>query len=783
MAGTAKKKPVRRKKTAKKGSKPAGRRWLFPGRVWLKLLFVGCVVVALGLIYLDARVKHKFAGKKWALPALVYARPLELYPGLELSSWDFEQELRGLGYQFGSTVNIPGSVSRQGHGYRLHTRGFRFWDGEEPPRKIHLGFSNGRVSDLRDQDGSSLNLLRLEPLHIGGIYPRHNEDRILVRLQDVPQQLIDGLISVEDREFYQHWGLSPRSIARAFVANLRSGAVVQGGSTLTQQLVKNFFLTRERSITRKLTEAVMSILLELHFSKQEILEAYLNEVYLGQDGHRAIHGFGLASQYYFKRPLGELETHQVALLVALVKGPSWYDPWRYPQRARDRRNLVLEILSQEGVLSEDEALFASVQGLGIVAKRGAGSSVYPAYLDLVRRQLRRDYSDEDLSSQGLRIFTALDPRVQRQAELSLQRTIGELEKWHGLAAAKPPLEGAVIVAQVDSGEVQAVVGGRNPHYAGFNRALDAVRPVGSLIKPAVYLTALQQSHTYNLASLLDDAEISIRQPGKPDWQPRNYDRKSHGLVPMHRALSRSYNQSTARLGMELGLEDVATTVSRLGVSRNVPRVPAMLLGSVELSPLEVATMYQTIAARGFSTPLRAIREVLDSDGRPLSRYPYKVEQLFSPDAMHLLHYALQEVTREGTGKGVYRKLPASFAVAGKTGTTNELRDSWFAGFSGDLLAVTWLGRDDNSATPFTGASGALRVWADVMAGASRQPLEYRPPESIIHLWVDEATGMRSEEGCLGARYLPFIKGSEPLHSVACTGRQRGLGDWLKSLVE
>jgi penicillin-binding protein 1B len=783
MAGKTKKKRRNNKTASKKGKNSSIKSRILPRFFVAKLIMVIGVLLAGGLIYLDALVKHKFSGKKWALPALVYARPLELYPGLGLSQYDFEQELRSLGYRFTHDDRTPGSVARSGQEYFIHTRGFRFWDGEEAAQRIRLRFAGNQVARLQTHDGQQVPLLRLEPLHIGGIYPKHNEDRILVRLQDVPQQLLDSLITVEDRYFYQHIGLSPKSIARAFIANVRSGSVVQGGSTLTQQLVKNFFLTRERSISRKLIEAVMSLLLEIHFSKQEILEAYLNEVYLGQDGHRAIHGFGLASQYYFKRPLAELATHQVALLVALVKGPSWYDPWRYPQRALERRNLVLELLKNEGLLAEDEALFASVQSLGIVAKRGAGSSVYPAYLDLVRRQLRRDYSNEDLSSEGLRIFTALDPRVQRQAEQSLQRTVGQLEKWHGLDKKQNPLEGAVIVAQVDSGEIQAVVGGRKAHYAGFNRALDAVRPIGSLVKPAVYLAALQKPGQYTLASLLSDEELVVEQRGMPAWQPRNYDRKSHGQVPLHRALSRSYNQATARLGMQLGLDTVMDTIARLGIARDVPQVPAVLLGSIELSPLEVAAMYQTIAARGFSTPLRAIRDVLDSEGRQLSRYPYKVEQLFPEEAMHLLHYGLQEVTREGTGKNVYQKLPASFAVAGKTGTTNELRDSWFAGFSGDLLAVTWLGRDNNSTTPFTGASGALRVWADLMAGVSTQALEYRPPASIVHLWVDEATGLRSEEGCLGARYLPFIKGSEPSGLAACVGRQRGLGDWLKSLIE
>jgi len=776
----------KRKKTRKKNT-PKRRFWRPSGRLLVKLFLALVVLLLAGVVYLDATVKHKFAGKKWALPALVYARPLELYKGMQLTRYQLEQELKALGYQFEGAAKRPGTVLRRTDSYDIHSRGFQFTDGFEPARHFRLRISNGVVKDLTGLDGKPLSLLRLEPLHIGGIYPKHNEDRLLVRLQDVPPELLDGLISVEDRDFYQHSGVSVRSIARAFLANVRSGSVVQGGSTLTQQLVKNFFLTRERSLSRKVWEAIMSLLLEAHFSKAEILEAYLNEVYLGQDGHRAIHGFGLASEYYFNQPLAELQFHQVALLIAIVKGPTYYDPWRYPERAIDRRNLVLGMLGARGQLTENQTKKESMKALGVGIERGSGRGAHPAYLDLVRRQLRRDYSNEDLSSEGLQIFTALDPIVQRQAEQSLQTTLSGLEQWHQLSKGKEPnkkvspLEAAMVVTQVDNGEVLAVVGGSKPHYAGFNRALDAVRPIGSLIKPAVFLAALSQPDAYTLASLVKDERFTVEISGQPPWQPRNFDRKNHGEVTLHSALSHSYNQATARLGMEIGLETVLDSVKKMGVSRSIPKVPAILLGSVELSPVEVATMYQTITANGFATPLRAIRAVLDSEGKPLSRYPFTVKQQFSAEAMHLLHYSLQEVMREGTGKTAYRKLPPDFAVAGKTGTTNDLRDSWFAGFAGDLSTVVWVGRDDNGTTPFTGAGGALRIWADFMAAASQRSLEYIPPERIEHYWVDEATGLLSKENCKNVRYLPFIAGSAPTQKAHCVKRLDSVVDWFDQL--
>jgi len=732
-----------------------------------RLCLVALVLGGGVLIYLDAYIQREFSGKKWAVPALVYGRALELYAGAPLSREQLLTELSALGYRHTLSDRRPGSFSTQGELVSIHTRGFHFWDGDEPRRRLRVRFGADSIASLADERGGSLAITRLEPVHIGGIYPAHNEDRILVRLADVPPFLIDTLVAVEDRDYFGHHGISLRGIARALWVNLRSGSVEQGGSTLTQQLVKNYFLTRERSLVRKAAEAVMAILLEFHYSKEEILEAYLNEIYLGQDGHRAIHGFGLASQYYFNRPLTELDGNQIALLVAMVRGPSYYDPWRHPERARERRDRVLNETVEAGKLDPEVAVKLAALPLAVGDRAESRSRFYPAYLDLVRRQLRRDYSDEDLSSEGLQIFTGLDPIVQRTAEASLRDTLERIERDYA-ARGKPVqgLEGAVIVTRVDSGEVLAVVGGRRSRYAGFNRALDAARPVGSLMKPAVYLSALQGGK-YTLLSALDDGPVTYKGANRQVWSPRNYDRKDHGMVRLYRALAESYNQATARLGLELGVSRVVATIRRLGVQREVPEVPAIFLGAVSLTPLEVAGMYQTIASGGFSTPLRAIREVLDADGRPLTRYPVAVDQTLSQAAIYLLEYALRAVVREGTATAAYRRLPAGFAVAGKTGTTDDQRDSWFAGYAGDLLAVVWVGRDDNGTTPLTGSTGALPVWATLMAGASRVPLRSTVPEGVVEAWVDDAGGGLSAQGCPGARKMPFLVGTEPRYAAPC----------------
>ena len=530
-------------------------------------------------------------------------------------------------------------------------------------------------------------------------------------------------------------------------------------------------------MVRKLTELVMAILLDLHYDKDRILESYINEVYLGQEGPRAVHGFALAAQHYFAMPLEHLELHQQALLIGMIKGPSLYNPERNPQRARERRNVVLGAMAEQGVITPEQAAQARAKPLGLDEQdRLRGSA--PAFLDLVRRQLRRDYREEDLTSKGLSIFTSFDPLLQRQLENSTQDVMNQLD-------ASGKLQSATIVTRFDTGEVAALVGGRRMRFAGFNRALDARRSAGSLLKSAVYLAALDQPKKFTLATVLSDTPITVKSAGAKPWQPQNFDREAHGDVLLYQALAQSYNLASARLGMQLGVDKVVAMLARLGVTDGVPRVPAVILGAGDYTPMEMATMYQTIAAGGFQMPMRSIREITDANGEPLKRYPLEYDRTVSLQSMHLLHFALRAVVREGTGRGVYRYLPAGFAVAGKTGTTNDGRDSWFAGFSGDLLAVTWVGRDDNAATGLTGGSGALKVWAKFMAGASRQSLDYRMPDGIETHWIDDRNGYLTGEGCPNSRMLPFVAGSEPQQRTPCAPRATGSGvkDWFESLFE
>lgn len=765
------------RRPASRSRRKSSRKSFLP-RLLAVVLLVLVVAGGVGLVLLDTFVRSKFEGVKWALPAHVYSRSLEIFEGLPLRQEQLRWELDKLGYRVVPRVSGPGQYSVNGPRMDLYTRPFRFADADEPGRAVTLGFSGGRVSSLIGAGGQG-SLVRLEPLLIGGIYPDHLEDRVLVRLDEVPVHLTEGLIAVEDQDFYLHMGVSPKSILRALFSNIRAGATVQGGSTITQQLVKNFYLTQERSLARKAMEAVMAILLEVHYSKAQILEAYLNEVYLGQAGKRAIHGFGMASQHLFRQPLGELELHQLALMVGMVKGASYYDPWRNPERATARRNLVIDVMAGQGLISTGVAAAAKGRGLDIAAQPGTSTNPYPDYLQLVREQLAQDYRQEDLQSAGLRVFTHLDPQVQHQVQKSVATVVDNLEKGYRLPAGQ--LQAASLVVRTGTAEVLALVGSRKAGFVGFNRAVDARRQVGSTIKPAVYLAALQQPQRYTLGTLVDDAPLSIKSGGKL-WQPQNYERESHGLVPLYQALGHSYNQATARLGLDIGLNRVADTIRGLGYGGTLEEVPALLLGAVAMSPYEVAGMYHTIAAEGFYSPLRTINAVYTAEHEPLKRYPFATEQRFSAEVMHLVHYALQVVMREGTGKTAYRRIPESVTLAGKTGTTNDQRDSWFAGFADNYVGVVWIGRDDNGKMPLTGGSGALQVWSDIMAGLNVGSIPFVKPEGVEYYWVEPATQSLSREGCAGARYLPYLLGSEPKNRSTCFQNPgQEVIDWFKEL--
>ncbi|MDD2816344.1 MAG: penicillin-binding protein 1B [Thiotrichaceae bacterium] len=764
MVSKRKKLPTRSRQTpASSGRSPASHsriRGAFRFLVtkwWLLVLLVLMIPVGIHISVLDARVREQFEGKRWELPARVYARPLELYSGMGITPENLTIELSALGYRESGELYNQGEFQRKDNELYIKTREFKFWDASEPSRMVRVRFQGETVQSVTEvQTNRNLALVRLEPKIIGKIYPNDNEDRVLVSLKEVPQSLINALLAMEDRGFFEHYGVSVKGLIRASMANLQAGELVQGGSTITQQLVKNLFLSPERTFDRKINEAAMALLLEWHYSKEEILEAYLNEIYLGQDGNRSIHGMGMAAWFYFNRPIEELSLSETALLISLVRAASHYNPRKHPERALSRRNLVLDSMVAQGFLNYEEATRAKESPLGISEESTDTASPYPAFLDLVRRQLRQDYREEDLRSSGLQIFTTLDPYLQNQAERSMANGLKKLEKSTG----RRNLQGAMVVTNTESGEVLSIVNGKNPRYAGFNRPLDAVRQIGSLVKPSIYLTALQNQR-YSLMSVLDDTPYEWRDKYGKVWSPNNYDNRSHGRVRLHRALANSYNLATVRLGMELGLSKVIETLRKLGIDREFPVFPSMLLGSLGLTPFEVTQMYQTIATGGYRVPLRSIRNVLTHDGKPLERYGLNIEKRFDAAPVFLLNHALQEAVRFGTGRHVAKTyLADDMIVAGKTGTSNDLRDSWFAGFGSDILTVTWLGRDDNKPVGLSGGSGAMYVWGNFVQAVRPKSLAPVPPDHVQWRWVDYNSGNAVNKGGPNAIKMPFIAGTD-----------------------
>ena len=742
----------------------------------LGLLFaVGLGIYALSL---DGTVREKFEGKRWAIPAKVYSRPLELYTGAAVSKSDVLAELKLLHYRAQSSYDSPGVYSEKNNELYIYTRGFVFSDDTEKSQVLKLQFQGNVLTDLASTQQNNKGIVRLEPLVVGGIYPKQNEDRVLMQLKEAPKYLEQALLATEDKNFYHHFGVSIRGTLRAIFVNLTSGELRQGGSTLTQQLVKNFYLTDERSLKRKVNEALMAILLEWHYDKKEILETYLNEVNIGQNGNRSINGFGLAAQFYFGQPISQLSMHQVALLVGLVKGPSFYNPWRNPERALERRNVVLANLLNDKHISQSQFEKAKAKPLGILKTPTAGLSVYPAFLDVVRRQLKQEYKEDDLSSSGLRIFTTLDPRVQNSAQLSFNNQVNQLKARNGSRLAN--LQGSVVVANPENGELLAVIGGYG-NFTGFNRALDASRQVGSLLKPAVYLTALATGQ-YSLLSPIDDSAVQVASQGGDIWTPENYDHQDHGLVPLYDALAHSYNQATIRLGMTVGVPEVIDTLKKLGVTQDMPNYPSLLLGTVNMSPMEVLRLYQPFATNGFQTSPRSIREVVDAKGNRLTRYGLEVKQVYDPAALYLINYAMQQTMRSGTGAAAYARLPQNLVMAGKTGTTNDMRDAWFAGYTGNYLAVVWLGNDDNKATGLSGASGALPIWVDLMSRLKPTSLEPVQPDNVQWQWIDKMSGQLSAEGCDGAMYVPYLTNSIPVDKVPCAAEKDVLNDPINTVV-
>ena len=722
---------------------------------YLSLIIFSVISIAYVSI-LDSKVVNKLDGVLWTVPAKVYARPLELAEGGKINVDVLKKELEILSYELIKGIpDTPGEFSQSQRSVNIFIRGF----GSQEPGLYRLKIENDKIDSIKRKDGISIDLIQLEPLSIGGMFPSHLQDRILLNFSQVPKDLEEMILVVEDRNFYSHKGISLRSIMRAFIKNTRALGIEEGGSTITQQLAKSLFFSPEQTIKRKIKEAIAALLIEIHYSKQEILLAYINDVFIAQSGRRAIHGFGLASQFFFGTDLKNLSLDQKALLVGMLKGPSLYSPINNPDRAKTRRDLVLSLIKNDSLITEEEYLDLKGRSLKVIPPSFKSLSKYPAFNDIVTLDLRKNFDDSDLRTKGLKIITNLDPVVQDYLEESIKDTKLQLKRRYG--SQLNGLEGAGIVIDSFSGEVVAAIGSTKPNNYGFNRAINAVRPIGSLVKPFIYLSALQHYSKYNLSTLLDDSKLSVSLPGGKLWEPNNFDKKFHGNIPLHVALSESYNVATTRLGMDLGYSVVQETFTKLGIKKKIPKYPSIFVGSFEMTPLEVIQAYQTIASEGFYSPLNSIRTVESSEDVLSLSYPYKVEQRFRPEPIYLLKFVLKQTFISGTARGFSSRVIEKWKTGGKTGTSDDQRDSWFVGYAGNYLMVVWLGFDDNRKSPLTGRTGALQVWKNFMSRLDPIAYEVRKPSRIRYEWVDTKDGLLSGERCKGSILIPFVEGTEP----------------------
>ncbi len=777
----------------------------------VSMLSVTLIAIVLGigfwLFQLNQDIVDRLQGRRFLPPVEFLAAPEKFFRNQKLVDRQLESTLLRLGFrqkpegqnlgprEF-QELNLENCKSYIQSGYRdLANRciGFRLsqahgneTDSVEPKMVVVVSTINNQILDIRlfddtsgkestssdaeslDDEGS-LETITLEPELFAQFYGDKPILRQVVQLSDSPPACLNAILAIEDAQFLDHRGVSVTGLVRAFLKNLISGRLRQGGSTITQQLVKNYFLTSERTLSRKIKELAMAVILEHHATKDDILETYINEIYMGQNGPFEVRGFGSASEHYFNRPLAELSLGECALLAAIVNSPGRFNPFTRPQDSKDRRNRVLDRMEELKLITSSQSQAAKQNPLPKEPLR-ALTEPAPFFVEAVRKELSRmNIGLQD----GARIFTTLNLRAQEAARASVQRGIEGLEKTNkklkDLAAQGKRLEGALIAADPISGEVQAIIGGRQYKVSQFNRALQSKRQVGSLMKPIIYLTALEREDAdgkpYSPITLVSDEPFTHKYEGQT-WTPRNYDRKHYGMVPFYFALKNSLNAATARLALDVGLEHVIDNARKLGIQSPLKALPSLALGAFEMTPLEILQVYSTFATLGTQAPLHYIKSVESLSGEVIFETETRAQELFSPPAVASLVGMMKQTMISGTGR-FSRTLGFTHPAAGKTGTTNDTKDAWFAGFTPLHTAVVWVGYDDGTNTGLTGTSGAVPIWSDYMnqVGVQYPPVDFSWPEGVVVGDLDVST----QEG-LGVPVDPKLP-LEPIELIFVSGTQ------------
>ncbi|MBL7715049.1 MAG: transglycosylase domain-containing protein [Bdellovibrionales bacterium] len=763
------------------------------GLFWSALIL--SLVFAIYLMFLWRQLTESFFEKDQFVPTRVYSDVARIAPPQSRGS--IQARLQALGYSQIQATDDQLSFSLHPVDYPAVLLPENFVV-PEPTANIVLQFSGKSSNDALQSiqvDNKEVPEIFLEPELVATLSRGNREIRDLIKFEEVPSHVWRAIISVEDPRFLEHKGLDPRGIVRAILVNLRTASLSQGGSTITMQLVKNLMGRRSRNLFKKFNELFLTLLLEIRFEKEAILERYLNEVYLGQIGSLEIHGVAEGAKHFFGKRLEELNLGEIALMAGLIRGPAYYSPYRYRQRAIERQHWVLKRMHETGQIAEAEAQDAMKEPIRLAPPQSAANKA-PYFTDFVKaevaRQLKEKLPEEKIAEAGFKIYTTLDVAMNTAAQRAVAKGIQNLEAALGTGAegsADAKLEGALAAVDHSTGAIRALVGGKSYAASTFNRILNMKRQVGSTFKPVVYLSALLKGKdangiSYGPAYPVEDAPFTLNYDrGKQTWSPKNYEKEFQGWISMRRALAHSVNTIAARLGVQVGIGNVVDTARALGVQSDLPKVPSLSLGVSELSPVELLQVYATIANHGVRDELSVIRaiteiqsineiqqEMVPSGPMPSSvptngyfRQVYRPKQVLPAGAVDVLIQMMQSVFTEGTARSA-AKYGFERPAAGKTGTTSDHRDSWFAGFTPNLTAVVWVGADQGEAQPseepsqpkapkkkfvLTGATSALPIWLDFMkeALANDPPQPFPESENLTSVRIDRKSGKKAESGC------------------------------------
>jgi penicillin-binding protein 1B len=712
-------------------------------------------------------ITRKFdSARRWDLPSRVYSDATQIVPGLRYTRPLLEPKLNHVGYhEVKGRVENPGEYRYAGDDLEIFLNNFEYPDMEFHATPVLVEMNGSQVRSIkRLSDNITLRGIRIEPELITSIYDNAMEDRVPVSLDAVPKVVSEAIIATEDRGFYSHQGISIRGTLRALWTDIRSKSLAAGGSTLTQQLVKNLFLDPSRTFRRKGQEALMALLLEMRYEKDEILEAYLNEIYLGQNGSVQIVGVEQASQVYFGKKVTYVTLPEAATLAQMIRSPNVLSPLKNPERAKARRNLVLKLMFDQHRISQREYEDAIAAPLTVTRFPKTSRSA-PFFVDLVLKQLRETYPETQLKTEGLRIFTSLDMIMQRSAEEALDNGIANLsKKYKHIRNSATPLEGVVLTIQPGTGYVKALVGGHNYTNTQFNRAIQARRQPGSLFKPFVYVTAmdpLRGPQAFTASTVLDDSPISVK-AGTADWKPQNYDNRFHGRVSVREALAHSYNIPAVRAAIDAGVPNVIRTAANIGVESKLQPYPSVSLGSFEVTPLEIAYAYSAFANLGVKSEPVTILAVVTRDGQLLETRNLKMKRVAPASVCYVMNSILKDVFTYGTA-GKARSLGFEHAFAGKTGTTSNYRDAWFIGYSPRILSLVWIGFDDGHSVRLAGGDACVPIWTRHMnrIDGLTEDVDWKRPEDVTAREIDPESGMLATPYCPRTRSEVYVAGTEP----------------------